>query len=123
MPHSNEFVEFLMEGLHASSLDCFGLRTRAMFGGFGIYMDELMFALVADDALYFKTADNNRADFEQRQLHAFSYSRNDKTFTMSYHEAPPEVLDDPDEMARWAKGAIDAAMLSRNNKNRKKPKS
>ena len=31
------------------------VSAKAMFGGYGIYIDELMFALVADDVLFFKT--------------------------------------------------------------------
>lgn len=50
MAMRNEFVEYLLELLEPSG----GVRAKAMFGGFGIYRDNLMFGLVADDILYFK---------------------------------------------------------------------
>lgn len=101
-------------------MDVHSLQAKSMFGGYGIYMHELMFALVADDVLYFKTAANNLVDFEQRELAAFSYERNGKRFNMSYSEAPGEVLDAPDEMRRWASSAIDAAVIANKNKTHKK---
>ena len=39
---------------------------RPMFGGFGIYRQGLMFALIADERLYFKTDDLSQPQFEAR---------------------------------------------------------
>lgn len=110
MAHSNEFIEYLLELLQSIG----EMKARAMFGGYGLYFnslqhDSIMFALVADDVLYFKTDKDSLADFTARKLEAFKYQRNGKQYSMSYNEAPGEVLDDPDEMTRWAKKAIDAA--------------
>jgi DNA transformation protein len=80
-----------------------------MFGGYGMYHDGIMFALVADDVLYLKTDEVNRPKFEARNLSPFLYARKDKVISMSYNEAPGEVLDDPDEMAYWACSAIEAS--------------
>lgn len=35
------------------------IRSRRMFGGHGIYRDDLMFAIVADDVLYLKAEDKS----------------------------------------------------------------
>lgn len=111
MAHRNEFIEYLMELLQGVG----DVKARAMFGGFGLYFydsvshESFMFALVANEVLYFKTDETNRPEFEERGLGAFSYERNGKAFSMSYNEAPGEVLDDPDEMVFWAGKAIDAA--------------
>ena len=48
-----------------------GVRGKAMFGGVGIYAEEVFFALIADDALYFKVDDSNRIDFETRGMEPF----------------------------------------------------
>lgn len=121
MSHSNEFIEFLLELLQGVGM----VRARAMFGGFGLYyqngleQDGIMFALVADDVLYLKTDEDNLPDFEQRGLEPFRYERNGKLLSMSYSEAPGEVLDDPDEMTHWARNSIDAAIRSAAKKNGK----
>ena len=105
MAHRNEFIEYLLEQMQGVG----PINARAMFGGHGIYHDGIMFALVADDVLYFKTDEANRPEFEQRGLSPFLYERKDKVISMSYNEAPGEVLDDPDEMTYWAQSAVDAS--------------
>ena len=114
MRQRNEFVEYLLELLQGLGQ----IRARAMFGGYGIYSDDIMFALVADEVLYFKTDVKNLPDFEKRGLGPFRYERNGKQYAMSYNEAPGETLDDPDEMALWARKAIDAAHRSTVKKKR-----
>ena len=106
MARKDEYVEHLLESLQSTG----PARAKPMFGGYGIYMDDLMFALVADGVLYFKTGDNNRADYVERNLKPFCYERAGKQITMSYHEAPAEVFDDMDAMKHWANRAIESAI-------------
>ncbi len=78
MPASKEdkeFVAYLIE-----LMQDFGVVTsRAMFGGFGLYHDGLMFALVADSELYLKVDELSKAKFLEKGMPAFSYSKNAKT--------------------------------------------
>jgi DNA transformation protein len=51
----SELIAYLPE-----VFELFGPVTiRKMFGGYGVYHDGLMFALVADDTLYLKADDEN----------------------------------------------------------------
>ena len=109
MKRQDEFVDYLLDLMQPLG----PVSARAMFGGYGIYIGELMFALVADDVLYLKAGADNLPDFEQRGLPPFSYQRDGKTYNMSYREAPAEVFDDADAMQLWANRAIAAAMKSR----------
>ena len=40
------------------------IRTRAMFGGWGFYCDDLFFAIIADETLYLKADAETAARFE-----------------------------------------------------------
>lgn len=104
----SEFVDSLHD-VFAS----FGtIRPKRMFGGFGVYHDDLMFALVVDDVLYLK-ADNQSAEaFEQLELAQFEYEKNSRKIKMSYYVAPEEIFDDADAAKLWAQRAFDAALRS-----------
>jgi DNA transformation protein len=85
-----------------------------MFGGAGIYRDGVMFALIADESLYLKADDLSKPDFEAEGLSPFAYATKNGTNTiMSYWRAPERCLDDPQEMAEWAKKALAAALRAR----------
>jgi DNA transformation protein len=76
------------------------VRARSFFGGWGIYWDDRIIALIADDVLYFKADNGNRADFEALNLEPFTYETNGKRSTMSYFRAPDEVFDDDEAMTQ-----------------------
>jgi len=44
-----------------------------MFGGYGLYQNDLMFAIVADDVLYLKSDDAIQPEFMARGLKPFTY--------------------------------------------------
>jgi len=93
---------------------------RAMFGGYGIYLDGRMFALITDrDVLYFRTDDHNRPAYEAAGCGPFKPWPH-KPMTMPYHEVPSELLDDPDELNAWARAAFAAALRAPAPKKRKK---
>jgi DNA transformation protein and related proteins len=86
------------------------VEAKSMFGGFGIFLEGLMFGLVADNELYLKVDDETRADYEELGLQAFCYWKNGKEFKMSYFQAPEEAMEDGEMLAQWASKAYGAAM-------------
>lgn len=108
----NEFVEYLHELLH----DFGPIQAKKMFGGYGIYHQGLMFGLVADDTLYLKSDDESRPQFEALQLPAFRYQRQGKEIIMSFHQAPPDMLEQTDDATHWARLAYAAALRSKQRK-------
>lgn len=103
-------------GFIAHVLDVLGqcldqVRARAMFGGHGIYHGDVMFALIADDRLYFKADEASKPQFEAAGSRPFVYDGGSrKPVTMSYWEAPEDALDDADELRPWARLGLDAAL-------------
>ena len=73
-----------------------------MFGGYGIFHEGLMFALISDDTLYFKVNDSNRARYQEAGSRPFPHG-------ISYWEAPAEVLEDDSKLQEWATVSINIA--------------
>jgi DNA transformation protein len=110
---SDEFIDYVME-----LLGPFGtVRTRRMFGGYGVYLDGLMFALVFEDALYLKADVMNRVEFEQAGCEIFGYTRQGRRATLNFFRAPEDAMDAPQMMLPWARSAY-AAALRANAKKR-----
>ncbi len=87
------------------------IRTKAMFGGVGIYSSDLFFALIAEDKLYFKVDDSNRPDFEDYGMSPFHPY--DSSTPMHYWEVPDSVLNSPPELEGWIKKALAVARTKR----------
>ena len=93
------------------------VRARAMFGGFGIYQRDTIFAIVVDDRLYFRTGDVSRRKFEALGLGPFTYVALGRAIALQYYEAPPDVFEAPDAMRSYAIEAIDTALRARKGRN------
>jgi DNA transformation protein and related proteins len=88
-----------------------------MFGGVGIYAGDRFFALIADDTLYFKVDESNRADFEARGMGPFRpYGEHGET--MQYYQVPVDLLEDTEALRSWAEKAI--AVANRKNVERRR---
>ena len=86
-----------------------------MFGGVGIYAGDVFFALIADDTVYFKTDESNRPEFEARGMDPFRPYGDDGE-VMHYSRIPEDLLDDAEELGRWAEKAI---LVARRAKRRR----
>ncbi|MEZ5895102.1 MAG: TfoX/Sxy family protein [Parvularculaceae bacterium] len=101
------------------------IRVRKMFGGAGVYCDDLFFAIMDDEAIYLKVDDETRAGFEARGLKPFVFEMKDgSSGEMNYFNAPEDIYDDEDELRRWTTLALDAAARAAKFKKprKKKPK-
>ena len=114
----SQFVEYLHE-----VFEDFGpISVRRMFGGHGIFFDQLMFGLVADDVLYLKASDQTRHWFEDLELEKFAYNKAGKIMHLSYFRAPEDIYEDRELAALWARRAFDAALRANRPKKKSKKK-
>jgi len=105
----SEFVTYLEEVFSE-----FGaVNYRPMFGGFGLYHEGLMFALVADDVLYLKADTLSKRAYQARDLLAFEYLKQGKTVQFSYFLAPEEIYEDSERAKFWANLAFEAALRAK----------
>ncbi len=129
MAVSDEFIDYVIDQLAAWG----EVSARRMFGGAGLYCDGTMFGLITDDVAYLKVDDSNREDFVKAgsspfnpypdkarpdeaasvakvrhpRVHTRGFLRRlVKTAVMSYYEIPADVLENPDELAKWAERSL-----------------
>jgi len=101
---SNAFRVFVLEQLEGVE----SVRARAMFGGIGLYADDVFFGILAADALYLKVDGSNRGQYEAEGMAAFQpYA--DKPMIMPYYQVPARVLEDADELTTWARASVRVA--------------
>jgi DNA transformation protein and related proteins len=93
---------------------------RPMFGGAGIFADGTMFALIHDGMIYLKADERTMPAFEREGLGPFTYMRRGERASLSsYRRMPDRLYDDPDELAVWARAALQAASGGRAPKGRR----
>jgi DNA transformation protein len=114
---SASFREFVLDQL--AGLD--GLRPRAMFGGVGLYADDVFFGIVAADELFFKVDDTNRREYETAGSLPFKpYA--DRAMTMPYYRVPLVILEDAAMLGEWAVRAVAVAETAKRTKARRRTK-
>jgi DNA transformation protein len=87
-----------------------------MFGGGGLYLHDMMFALITRaDVLYLRIDEHNKPDFEDAGMGPF-VTNAEKNTIMPYYEVPAEAFEGSDEMCAWARKAIDAARRAHKKK-------
>ena len=98
------------EDLQESLLPLGDVRIRKMFGGYGVFEGETMFALVdSNGVIFFKADDTNRQMYEE--------AGSQKHGRMPYFQVPNEVLADEQTLKDWAHTSID---VSKKGKRKKK---
>ncbi len=97
------------------------VSSRRMFGGIGLYCGELFFGLVDDDTLYFKANDSNAGDYLARRMPRFMPDPARPESTMGYFQVPAEIVEDGEELGRWARKSVAVALSARAAKTSRPP--
>ena len=105
----DSFKEFVLDQLSALP----DVRARALLGAHGLYCGDRFFAILDEGRLFFKTDAQSQGDYVARGMGPFTYESRGKVTTMSYHEVPPDVLENAPELVAWAQRAIQVAAKTR----------
>jgi DNA transformation protein len=105
----NEFVAHCAELLSPLG----AVRSRRMFGGHGLYVDDLFIALIFEECLYLECDASTRATCEAAGCVPFTYDGAGKTVETRYFSAPEEAMESPPAMVPWARLALAAALRAR----------
>jgi DNA transformation protein len=114
-PEEREFTYYVVNLMQSIG----PVSAKFMFGGYGIFLEGLMFGLVADSVLYLKVDKETENEFKAKRLEKFTYNKKGKEFKMSYYQAPEEALEDGEEMNSWAAKAYSTALRAASKKRKK----
>jgi DNA transformation protein len=101
MSRKDDFLAGLLARL--AGLD--GLRSRAMFGGWGLYAGATFFGIVYRGRLYLHTTAATRGGYTSRGSGPFRPSA--KQTLWDYYEVPADVLADEATLLEWARAAVE----------------
>ncbi len=89
------------------------VRSKRMFGGYGLYVDDVFVAIIVGDALYLKADEQSRDCFEAAGGRRFEYARQGKQQGLGFWTVPAEAMDSPALMRRWVQLALEAGLRAR----------
>lgn len=89
------------------------VRVRRMFGGHGLYVDELFVAILTGERLYLKATPEGAVQFESAGGAAFTYARAGRSASLGFWTPPAEAMDSPELMRPWVRLALQAALAAR----------
>lgn len=115
--------EFLNHALDLFS-DLGPIRTGRMFGGTGLYIDDAMFAVIFNDAVYMKADKALAADYAEAGSAPFEYDTKTGVRVIAGLTSLPEsAIDDPEEALAWARKSMIPAIKAAAKRAKTKAKS
>ena len=107
MTTSPEYASYILDQLSEAGT----ITSRKMFGGVGIYVDDVFCAMVSSsNRFYLRVGPDNIDDFKQAGMEKFPGG---KGAGMPYYEVPEEVLEEASDLADWAARARSAAVAAK----------
>lgn len=95
----DSFLDYVLEQLASAGR----VKTRAMFGGSGLYLSEVFFGIVHKGSLYFRTSEATRPGYLKAGSRPFNPRGRQELHR--YYLVPAAVLDDAEQLCAWAKAA------------------
>jgi DNA transformation protein len=91
------YCEYILDLLQ----NCGDVTIKRMFGGYGVFKNTVITAIIVKDELYLKVDSSNQKQFEKLNSEQFSYESKDKVIKMSYWKVPLEIIEDHEHLEEW----------------------
>ena len=111
--NNSGFVDYIIDLLSQYG----NISARRMFGGYGIYLNKIMFAIIIDDELYFKADSHLSQEYKKANSHPFTYQRKDKIIALSYWYIPAEIIENEELLKSFFDKSVALATSLRKKKN------
>jgi DNA transformation protein and related proteins len=94
------------------------VKARAMFGGYGLYTNSVMFGLIDKEKLYFKVDAYNCDEYKALGMKPFIYLGKHKPIQMSYYQLPEIVFNNLETLSVWIDKAQAAAIKAKQTRKK-----
>ena len=78
------------------------IKSRSMFGGFGIFANDIMFALVINNKLHIRDERNEFLDYETQNMKPYVYKKSGFPVITKYYAIPECLWETPDKLLSMA---------------------
>ena len=110
------FLSFVLEQLEPLG----DVTPRRMFGSAGLYAGEIFFAVLDNDTLFLKVDEATVGPYVDAGMPPFQpYPGNPET-SFGYYQVPVHVLEYRDELAVWARRAVEVGQRSASTRVRRR---
>ncbi|NAW64969.1 TfoX/Sxy family DNA transformation protein [Photobacterium halotolerans] len=97
------------------------IKSRSMFGGFGIFAGETMFALVVNNKLHLRANARNEEAFKQADLKPYVYQKRGFPVVTKHYAIPDSWWETPDVILEHAERSLNAAQADKEKKLQASP--
>lgn len=97
------------------------IHSRSMFGGFGIFADDTMFALVVNDKLHMRANNKLSKQFKALGLEPYIYKKRGFPVVTKYFALTDEWVADTQQTLDIAQEALSAAKEEKQRQSKAKP--
>ncbi len=112
MAKLSPYAEYVIDLLHSYG----DITAKSMFGGYGIYKDGVIVAIIVDDELYFKVDKTNQPQYESHDSEPFTYMGKGKQVKMSYWKVPLDIMENEGELAAWLEKSYEISLKTKRKK-------
>ena len=116
MANSASFVQYVLDLLSPVA----PVTTKSMFGVHGLSSNEVMFGLLDDGELFFRTDEQTQPKFVAAECKKWVYSHRKTPMKTEIYAPPPEAMESTDAIRPWFELALAAASRRAAVKTKKK---
>ena len=97
----DELVSKIRTALPSSNVE-----SRKMFGGIGIFSEKIMFSLIYDGIMYFRSTEDIASSYS---FESIQFQHPSRSSNMPYWSVPDEIINDFTRLSNWAENAFQHA--------------
>lgn len=97
------------------------IKSRSMFGGFGLFADDTMFALVVNDQLHIRADKDTTKQFEQQGFRPYVYKKRGFPVVTKYFALPEGLWQDQEKILQLATTSLGFAKEEKAEQSSAKP--